>query len=123
VVGGRAFVRNYTPTKHPVTDFKATVRMAAQQAYQGPPLDGPLELSMQCLLPRPKRLVWKRRPMPAVPHTSKPDVDNLAKAVFDALNGLLWQDDSQVYQASVSKWFVSGDSSPGVIVSIERAEA
>lgn len=36
-------------------------------------------------------------------HTSKPDVDNLAKAVLDAMNGVLWKDDSQVFRLVTEK--------------------
>jgi Holliday junction resolvase RusA-like endonuclease len=31
--------------------------------------------------------------MPRLPHTSKPDRDNLDKAVMDALKGIAWIDD------------------------------
>lgn len=36
--------------------------------------------------------------------TLKPDCDNIAKAVLDALNGVAWEDDSQVVALSVRKW-------------------
>lgn len=35
--------------------------------------------------------------------TKKPDVDNLAKAVMDGLNGVAWADDSQVVRVSIYK--------------------
>ena len=35
--------------------------------------------------------------------TKKPDVDNIAKNVLDALNGLAWSDDSQITSLSVKK--------------------
>lgn len=37
--------------------------------------------------------------------TSKPDVDNYAKLILDALNGIIYKDDSQVVQLSVEKWY------------------
>lgn len=36
-------------------------------------------------------------------HTNKPDADNLAKAVMDALNGVAWEDDSQVVKVNIFK--------------------
>ena len=36
-------------------------------------------------------------------HTCRPDLDNLFKAVADAGNGILYNDDSQIYHASISK--------------------
>jgi Holliday junction resolvase RusA-like endonuclease len=48
--------------------------------------------------------------------TTRPDADNLAKAVFDALNGILWADDSQIVNSTVSKFIASGDEQPHVKV-------
>lgn len=45
---------------------------------------------------RPKRVASE-------PDTVKPDVDNIAKAVLDALNGVAYRDDSQVVSLSVLK--------------------
>ena len=46
--------------------------------------------------------------------TKKPDADNIAKVVCDALNGLAYKDDAQVIDLTVHKRF--GD--PKVIVKI-----
>lgn len=35
--------------------------------------------------------------------TARPDIDNLVKAVTDALNGILWKDDSQIVSLSAEK--------------------
>ena len=45
----------------------------------------------------------KRERVPA-PNLVKPDVDNIAKAVLDALNGVAYDDDSQVVELTVKKW-------------------
>ena len=37
------------------------------------------------------------------PDLQKPDIDNVAKLVMDALNGVAWQDDSQVTQLVAGK--------------------
>lgn len=37
--------------------------------------------------------------------TGKPDVDNCAKLVCDALNGIAWRDDSQVVELHVTKHY------------------
>ena len=39
----------------------------------------------------------------------KPDIDNIAKAVLDALNDSIFFDDCQVIKMQVSKTFVEGD--------------
>ena len=83
-------------------------------------MEGPLSLSVVFVLPRPSRLRWKTRPMPRQWHQSKPDADNLLKAVKDALNGLLWRDDSQIVLLRVSKWYASGEEQPGVELAVRR---
>lgn len=37
--------------------------------------------------------------------TKKPDCDNIAKIILDALNGIAYHDDSQVIELSVSKFY------------------
>lgn len=46
---------------------------------------------------RPKRVKSE-------PDTFKPDIDNIAKAVLDALNGVAYEDDKQVVTLSVSEY-------------------
>lgn len=115
---GRTFVGNYTPAKHPVNAFKASVQMAARQAYQGPPIAGALELTVVFLFPRPGRLVWKKRPMPRCHHASKPDCENVLKALQDALSGIVFVDDAQVCSVKMQKWYAAGDEQPGCEVEI-----
>lgn len=45
----------------------------------------------------------------------KPDADNIAKIVLDALNGVAWRDDTQVIQLTVSKTY---DAEPSLMVQI-----
>lgn len=42
-------------------------------------------------------------------HTSKPDVDNCAKFILDCLNGLAWQDDTQITSLQVTKMYSEYD--------------
>jgi Holliday junction resolvase RusA-like endonuclease len=44
-----------------------------------------------------KAVMWGK------PHTSKPDIDNLVKAILDALNGVAFNDDSQIWEIQSSK--------------------
>lgn len=47
---------------------------------------------------------------PGSPCCAKPDGDNIAKAILDALNGVLWVDDSQCAGLTVSKeWGRAGE--------------
>ena len=51
-----------------------------------------------------------------IQHTVKPDLDNLTKAVLDALNGVAWYDDAQIIELSVSKRYIH---SPSIYIIIE----
>lgn len=117
---GRTFASNYLPAKHPVNDFKASVRMAAQAVYQGPPLEGPVFIRAVMLFPRPGRMIWKSRPMPRARHTSKPDTENVLKAILDCLTGILFRDDAQVCSIKAAKWYAAGDEAPGVMIEVEQ---
>ena len=109
---------NYTPAKSPVNEFKAMLKYAASQAFSGPPLAGPLSVSITFVFPRPTNCVWKTKPMTRLPHVKKPDIDNLAKAVLDSLNNIVWRDDAQIYAGTFRKVIASGDESPHVLVEV-----
>ena len=55
-------------------------------------------------------------------HAQKPDCDNLEKAVLDALTGIVYDDDAQIWQTAVTrKWCSIDDESneePGCRVTI-----
>lgn len=89
-------------------DWRATVQHAIVEVYQGPPLDGPLEVSLTFTLPRPRGHFGahgKLRPSaPAYP-TTRPDRSKLCRAVEDAATGLLWRDDSQIICGSITKGY------------------
>lgn len=105
--------------EHAIHTFKSTCRLAARQAYSGAPLEGPLEVTMLFVFPRPARLRWKSKPMPREPHTlDRGDVDNLIKATLDALNGQTFRDDAQVYRVAAEKWIAAGDEQPHVQIVI-----
>ena len=43
------------------------------------------------------------------PYTKKPDADNLAKAILDALNGVAYPDDAQIVTLTVRKRYGEAD--------------
>ena len=45
----------------------------------------------------------KKKELEGQPHTKKPDLDNLVKAVLDALNGVAYMDDSRISNINASK--------------------
>lgn len=126
--GGKAFAANYTPARDPVNSYKASVRMASASVYRsGPPLTGPLVVDMIFVLPRTKP-AWLKKDSPwyakwksgdRIPHAvARNDRDNLAKSTQDALNGVLWVDDGQIYAGRIEKWIASEFEQPHVEVRI-----
>ena len=113
-------VRNYLPNKHPVQQFKHEVRQAfAAKRPAGWDVRAPVEVRLVFSFPRPASKTKKRGENPPYPKTGKPDADNLAKAVLDALNGLAWNDDSQVAVLYVAKWVAEPGKFVGVRATIE----
>ena len=114
-------VHLYTPKNHPVTAWKQRIKMAVTQQFlcldHPDPFSGPLQCRLHFRMPRPKHLTWKTKVMEPLPHFKKPDIDNLAKAVFDSLNGSLWHDDSQVVDLRAGK-VVTDSRPPGVEIYI-----
>lgn len=110
-IGGRAMALNYTPTRDPVNAFKAAAKMAAAEAYQGEPLDVPVSVLVRFVFPRPAS-VRKKDGTERMPNLARPDLDNLFKALADALNGQLWADDSRIYQANLNKFKAAAGEQP-----------
>lgn len=76
-------------------------------------LSAPVRCTIRFQFRRPKsHLTSKgllRKGMPVL-HVYKPDTDNLAKFVLDALNGTYYKDDSQIYRLEVEKRYADEDS-------------
>ena len=51
--------------------------------------------------------------------TKRPDLDNVAKAVLDALNGLAYNDDSQIVSLTINKYWAEV---PRVTIRIEEVQ-
>jgi len=105
-VGGGTMVES----SKAVGDWRSVVAWTAANAYSGEPLTGAVVLAVEFVMPRPKSLP-KTRPTP--PHTKRPDVDKLLRAVGDALSGVLWCDDSQVVEEVGRKRYAEPDERPG----------
>lgn len=107
---------------HAIHAFKATVALAASAAMGGAACwTEPLRLSVQFVFARPQRLRRKCDPAGRILMAAKPDIDNLLKAVLDALNGVVYADDRQVGQlCDLSKWYAAVDEAPSTTVLVER---
>lgn len=87
----------FTPTK--TKDAEARIQMQVALEYKGAPLEEPLTVCVTVHLQKPTSRSKTKASYP----TTKPDVDNYVKLVLDALNGILWKDDSSVVSMCVTK--------------------
>jgi len=113
-----AHARMYTPAK--TVAYEGLVAHAAQLAMDGLALlDGPVSVRLAILCQIPASWSQKKQ-RAALAHelfpTTKPDVDNVVKAVFDGMNGVVWKDDVQAVEVSVRKRY---SSTPCVHVEVE----
>lgn len=84
-----------------------------------PVLDEPLCVTTEAVLPIPKSYSKAKRDrclVGVVRPTGRPDVDNLCKAALDALNGIVWRDDSLIVDLHVIKRY---GREPMMIITIE----
>lgn len=101
--------------------WKLLVREEARKAWDGKQFMGPVKVEIEFLMPRPKAHCNKNGLKIGAPlyHTSKPDLDNLLKAVFDALTNLgVWQDDSQIATVLAEKYYCY--ETPCALISITQ---
>ncbi len=99
--------RAYTPEK--TKNYERDLRQAYQKNDgDKPPFTGPVNIMIFAFFEPPKSASKKQREEMLLGHicpTLKPDFDNIAKIVCDALNGVAWLDDKQIVRASVYKFY------------------
>lgn len=89
-------------------EYKQRLRQLAQKQYTQPALSSALKVDVSFYRPvqksisaieRARRINGEHRPV------VKSDIDNYIKALFDALNGVVWQDDKQIVDLSAHKFY------------------
>ena len=115
--GGKSFVQSYTP-KTTRNYENMVAAYAKQQMILREISKGPIKLDLVLFFEVPQSWpAWKREAALSkhIAHTTKPDADNVVKAIKDALNGIVWQDDAQVVEVSVIKLY---SDTPGAQIDI-----
>ena len=102
----KGVVRSYTPEK--TVQYERHIKVCFNQAKPDgwQPLQGWVEMTVRAVFEVPKSYSKKRRKWCLEGYekpTVKPDVDNIAKVVCDALNGLAYVDDKQIIKLTVTK--------------------
>ena len=97
----------YTPKN--TAQFELYVKQIANENAPPKLLSGPLEMTLDFYLQRPQSL-----PVNVNYMTKRPDADNLAKSVMDALEGVIYEHDAQVVVLHIVKQY----GTPGVDIKI-----
>lgn len=114
--------RAYTPAT--TREWEREAAHLANLQWRGEPLQEPCSIDVDFWHPRPQRLRWKTKPMPAQWWGGRGDVDNLLKAILDALQlGCILDDDRHVVSLSGRKLLCGGDDSSRVVVSISWGDS
>ncbi len=105
--------------------WMSSISAMALSNYDGDPTMDAVVLRLKFYMPRAKshygtgRNSKKLKPSAPEYHVKKPDTDKLARAAQDALSGIIWKDDSQVFDLSAVKCYT--ESIPGVEISVRTA--
>ncbi len=97
--------------------WKSQIAVASEQHRPEAPVSSAITVSLTFYLRRPKahfgtgRNAGKLKPSAPAVHEKKPDIDNLAKAVLDALTELqFWDDDKLVNDLRVRRQWAQTES-------------
>lgn len=119
---GKFFIQNYNPSDKDQDNFVAKCLWFKPDK----PIASPVILDIEFYLKRPKSHYrtgkYSEMLKDSAPkfHTKKPDLDNLIKFVKDSLNGIFWNDDSQVYCIIAYKNYADPESGPETIIKIKE---
>lgn len=129
----RAFVNRRTgraqmveSAGEPLKDWRGIVDLVAIE--HGPPVSGPVEVTLTFYLTRPKshygtgRNAGTLKPKAPKEHIQKPDIDKLTRAVLDSLSGRLFHDDSQVSTVTAVKVWQPRGMMSGCQISVKQKE-
>jgi Holliday junction resolvase RusA-like endonuclease len=93
------------PWKREVADAAATAMLSHAITDNGTLVDGPLSVRMIFYVPRPQGHYGAKGLRPSAPPypTKRPDVLKLARAVEDAMTGIVYRDDAQIVREQLVK--------------------
>lgn len=105
------FVGVHTDAK--TANAETWVKCCAIEQVGQPALEGPLRVSIDIAVSIPDS--WSKKAKAAAllrtrHPTGKPDADNSCKLIFDALNKIVWKDDSQIVSLAVQKFYAAEPS-------------
>lgn len=107
---GTGKVVTFTPRE--TKNYEQTIATTAQVAMFGKTLlEGPLKVELRVFFFHAKK---------TGPHVSRPDLDNVVKAILDGLNGVVFKDDAAVAMLLASKQYVNNEDDERVEVVVDN---
>lgn len=102
----------YTPEKTRIYEKRIREEFWKQYSLSDCYQEEPIECRIRALYSIPKSYS-KRKKLDLIgkPYEHKPDCDNIAKAILDALNNLAYRDDNQIIKLSVEKFYTDEEDS------------
>lgn len=98
---------SYTPEK--TVNYETLVKVIYKEKYPKQELIyTPIKMTINAYLKIPKSTPKKHISLMAeggIRPTKKPDIDNIAKIILDALNGICYKDDTQVISLTLNKYY------------------
>lgn len=126
VAGGRArLATDANRPNSPIGAWRVAIATAARAAMgSGPLLEGPVSVSVDFVMPRPKGHYGRSGLKLTAPrwHAGRPDADKLLRAFLDAITGVVIRDDSQVASVIARKPYEDDALRPGCVVRISPLE-
>lgn len=121
--GRPRFYKGHAVTPEDTRAYEQAIQMLYKAKYHARKLYGAIEFDIKVYCIVPKNYSKKRRyeiakneERPQV----KPDVDNIAKIVLDALNGIAYDDDKQVTDLIVRRRYTFDSRREGVMITFEE---
>ena len=122
-VPGRApFIQHYT-SKETVKFEERVAKRAGIAMGGGEPFTRPCELHLTVWVEIPDSWPkWKREAAQKqeIAPTGKPDKDNVEKSIADAMNGIVYVDDAQVFQTTSQKLYCTDSRGPRTLVTVRE---
>ena len=108
----------YSPNK--TVAYENLVKFSYLQATDDKLVDCAIKIEIWAYFEPPKSISKKKyNELIGKAHTKKPDIDNIGKAILDALNGIAYEDDNQIAELVVHKIY---DEKARAVIDIKEIE-
>jgi Holliday junction resolvase RusA-like endonuclease len=86
--------------------YEKEMMLHIKRLYRGKPIESPVTVQITAYLPIPASMLKRDKILALngdLPHSHKPDCDNLLKNALDIMTGLVYHDDNAVVSAHITK--------------------